>query len=249
MKTSKKLKKSKEVEKPKKLKKLKSKKSKEASGSSFADIPDNDFKKKRVKSPDGLSESVTSLTDFARDRRRVQKDQRIAALLQVADEIVLDSQLDGELREFFVTSRDRKLGTYAFSGVDASFTRPRRNQIAIAEVLLTVQAHRDRVIDIQTSLLGFNNKLQSAKRIITELLYERYPDELKKRGALTVQGIFIDAVLEPITEKREIVEMYLKRVDIILKNLDNSHFAFREVGQIGNSIIARTEGGHNVARG
>ena len=235
----------KDAEKPKKKKK----KVRDDGDYSFADIPDNDFKVNRKKSPDGLSESVTSLTDFARDRRRVQKDKRIAALLEVADEITIDAGLDRELRDFFVTSRDRKLGTYSFSGVDASFSKPRRNQIAIAEVLLTVQAHRDRVIDIQTALLGFNNKLQSAKRIITELLYERYPDELKKRGALTVQSIFIDAVLEPITSKRDTAEMYLKRVDVILKNLDNSHFAFREVGQIGNSIIARTEGGYSVAKG
>lgn len=204
---------------------------------------DVDFKKAK-RTPDNTGVEVGHISDFSSSRRRVQRDSRIATLIETADGIQISTELESELRQFYTTARDVKVGTYSYMGVDPDFTNPRKNQIRIAKAMLKIQAYRDRVLDIQTVLLGFSNKLQSAKRLAVELIHERFGEELKKRGALTVQSVFIDAVIEPIIEKRELVDMYLKRTDLILKNLDNSHFTYREVGQIGNSIISRAEGAY-----
>lgn len=204
---------------------------------------DNDFKVAKA-TPDSTGAEVGHVSDFSSSRRRVQRDSRIATLIETADGIQISTDLESELRQFYTTARDVKLGTYSYMGVDPDFTNPRKNQIRIAKAMLKIQAYRDRVLDIQTVLLGFSNKLQSAKRLAVELIHERFSEELKKRGALTVQSVFIESVIEPIIEKRELVDMYLKRTDLILKNLDNSHFTYREVGQIGNSIISRAEGAY-----
>jgi hypothetical protein len=235
-------------------------KKKKKSASSFADLEidthkhsvasmdaDSDFKKV-AKTADGMgSEVKRPITDFSKARRRIQKDSRISSLLAVADDITISPELEHELHTYYTTARDLKLGTYSYMGVDPSFSNPRKNVVAIADAILKIQAFRDRVLDIQLILFDFSNKLQSAKRLAVELIHERYGDELKQRGPLTTQSVFLDAILESLIAKREAVDSYLLRTDKILKNLDNSHFAYDKAGELSNSLILRAEGG-SVAR-
>lgn len=231
---------------------------KKKAASSFADLKLHVHKHARdsslddtkcvVKTPDesGVAVKVHS-TDFMKARRRIQRDHRISTLLAVADDITISSELERELHTYYTTARELKVGTYSYMGVDPTFANPRKNVIAIAEAILKIQAYRDRVLDIQLILFDFSNKLQSAKRVAVELIHERYGDELKRRGPLTTQSVFIDSILEVLIEKREAVDSYLLRTDKILKNLDNSHFAYDKAGELGNSLILRAEGG-TVAR-
>lgn len=237
-------------------------KKKKKTASSFADLEINTHKHKHkhtsssadedfktvTRTVDGIgSEVKRPLTDFSKARRRIQKDSRIGSLLAVADDITISPELERELHTYYTTARDLKLGTYSYMGVDPSFSNPRKNVVAIADAILKIQAYRDRVLDIQLVLFDFSNKLQSAKRLAVELIHERYGDELKQRGPLTTQSVFLDAILEALIAKREAVDSYLLRTDKILKNLDNSHFAYDKAGELSNSLILRAEGG-SVAR-
>lgn len=237
----------------------KKKKKKKSTSSSFAELKldlgkhkhhteDADDSKSVKMTPDGTGLKLKRpLTDFAKDKGRIQRDSRISDLISVASDIKISPALEQELHTYYVTSKNLKLGTYSYMGVDPTFSNPRKNIVAIAEAILKIQAYRDRVLDIQLVLFDFSNKLQSAKRLATELIHECYGEELKKRGPLTTQSIFIEAVLEALISKREAVDSYMARTDKILRNLDNSHFSYDKAGELGKSLILRAEGG-SVAR-
>lgn len=176
-------------------------------------------------------------------RRKIQNDRYIAELISRADAIKVSDKLGNELMQYFTTSRDLATGKFSYAGVASSFSNPRKNIEKIAQVLLDIQAYRDRVIGIQLPLLEHSNTLAASKRVGEGLIRERYSITLKKRGSLSLQDSFIDTCLEPILEKRGYVDMYLKRCEVILKNLDNSYFTYVGVKQIGTELINRAEGG------
>jgi hypothetical protein len=157
--------------------------------------------------------------------------------------VKISDSLESELKRYFITSRDLATGRFSYRGVSPSFSNPRKNLEKIAEVLLEIQAYRDRVITIQLGLLGHVNTLQTAKRVCQEVIQERYSHYLKSMGSLTQQDLFVSNVLEPLIEKHEFVLMLSKSVELILKNLDNAYFAYIGVRQIGESVISRSEGG------
>lgn len=67
--------------------------------------------------------------------------------------------------------------------------------------------------------------------------------ELKDRMKKIGPHRFIGSVIEPIIEKRELVDLYLKKACVIIENIHNSHFAYRDVGKFGKSLISKVEGG------
>lgn len=176
-------------------------------------------------------------------RRKIQKDIRISGLIDQSTKIKVSSKLDSELTKYFVTSRDMVSGAFSYSGVSAGFNNPRKNLERIAQVLLDIQAYRDRVVFLQFSLHEHSTFLTRAQRVIENVIRERYSITLKKRGSLSLQDKFIDSCLEPVVEKFEQIDMYLKRCDTILKNLDKSYFTFTGIKQIGEEVISRVEGG------
>lgn len=231
--------------------KAKSKKVKEASksrnvNSSHDDDDDSDLRvKARVRStPDNTATESVKQSDFTMIRRNIERNRHVVDLLAVAGTVRISKDLMSELRSMFVTSRDRDSGTYSFSGVDPTFKNPRQNALKIAETVLTIQAHRDRAVSIQLDLFAFLNRLTKARRAVKELIQEQYGNDLKRLGALTIQGTLIDAVRSPLLEKQDKVEMYLNLTDRILKNLDSSHFSFREAGVRVDSVISRAEGAY-----
>ena len=178
-------------------------------------------------------------------RRRIQKDEIVAKQLKNAEAIKISSTLTDELDKYFTTSRDLVTGKYSYSGVTAGFEKPRKNMEKIAEVLLKIQAYRDRVIPLQCILLDHANTLTSSKRVTEEVIRERYSETLKQRGSLAMQDVFINSVIEPILSKREYVELFLKRCELTQRNLDNSYFTYMGVKKIGEDIINRAEGGRH----
>jgi hypothetical protein len=191
---------------------------------------------------DGTGTESVKLSEFGRIRNGIQRDPRVRDLLDIADSVAISPTLIDELREMFVTSRDNRHGTYSFSGVDSTFKNPRKNAIKIAELLLVIQAHRDRAVNIQLDLFTFLDKITKARRVIREVMHEQFGVELKKVGALPVQAVLNESVMERLNEKKDTVEMYLNITDRILKNLDNSYFSFREAGIRGESVMSRAEG-------
>lgn len=176
-------------------------------------------------------------------RRKVQKDPDIAELIAKADHVVISKKLEDELRDYYVSSRDLATGKFSHRGVSTKLDNPVRTITKINEVLLDILAYRDRLTDIQGSLLHHNNTLGSAMRVAKELIHERYSDIMKTRGSLSTQEIFIESVLEPLVEKQEYVAMVLKRIELMLKNLDNAHFTYKELGVNIREMTYRVEGG------
>lgn len=176
-------------------------------------------------------------------RRKVQKDPDIAELLAKAEQVVISKKLEDELREYYVTSRDLATGKFSHRGISAKLDNPVRTISKINNVLLDVLAYRDRLTDIQGSLLHHNNTLGSAVRVVKELIDERYYDILKSRGSLSSQETFIGAVIEPLVEKQEYVAMLLKRIELMVKNLDNAHFTYKELDLNIREMTYRVEGG------
>lgn len=225
------------------------KKVKSAMKSRNSDLDDDDDSDLRVKArvrstPDNTATESVKQSDFTMIRRNIERNPHVVDLLSVAGTVRISKDLMSELRSMFVTSRDRDSGTYSFSGVDPTFKNPRQNALKIAETVLTIQAHRDRAVSIQLDLFAFLNRLTKARRAVKELIQEQYGNDLKRLGALTIQGTLIDAVRSPLLEKQDKVEMYLNLTDRILKNLDSSHFSFREAGVRVDSVISRAEGAY-----
>lgn len=179
-------------------------------------------------------------------RRKIQKDQDIEAMLEKSKLVKISDKLETEIRQYFITSRDLATGRFSHRGVSSSFSQPRKNMEKIAEVVLEIQAYRDRLIGIQLSLFDHQTTLNTAIRIGEEIMQERYSSYLKSFGSLSQQELFQKHVLEVLFEKQDKVNMLVKSIELILKNLDNAYFAYLGVKQIGEGLINRSEGGNHV---
>lgn len=179
-------------------------------------------------------------------RKRIQGDARIARLLLRVEKIQLPQSIQDELTLMFVTTKNMKTGDYSYMGVEAGFNNPIKNMKKLANVFLTIQAYTDRVLTLQFQLEGIANTLAGYKRKCVEYIHESYSDVLKTKGPLTSQQVFIDTIIEPIIEKRELADMLVARCDKIVKNLSATHFAFSKLEGFGKSLIQNSEGGRNL---
>lgn len=179
-------------------------------------------------------------------RKRIQSDMRIARLLMRVEKIQLPQSIQDELTLMFVTTKNMKTGDYSYMGVEAGFSNPIKNMKKLANVFLTIQAYTDRVLTLQFQLEGIANTLAGYKRKCVEYIHESYSDVLKTKGPLTSQQVFIDTVIEPIIEKRELADMLVARCDKIVKNLSATHFAFSKLEGFGKSLLQNSEGGRNL---
>lgn len=191
----------------------------------------------------GTEDRSTSDNEYMLLRKRIRKDQRIKVLLDKADQVQIHGKLEQELQRYFLTSMDVSTGKFQYSGVTSDFSTPRKNLGRIAEVMLNVQAYRDRVLAILFTLHTGENTLTAAKRLAESLIRERYRDDIKKLGAITVQEQFVAYCIEKLVRKRELVAMFIKRCELTLKNLDNGYYSFREVEQLHVSLVSKSEGG------
>lgn len=198
-------------------------------GKSFAEISPQ--AQEREKSP------VTLL------KRKISKNPKVEKLLALADSVTISPKLDAELEEYFITSRDVATGKFQHRGVNSSFNNPRKNMEAIAGVLLDIQAYRDRLVKIQCTLFTHENTLKSAARVCEAVIREIYYDRIKIAGSLDLQKVFVGSILEPLVEKQDYITSLLSRVKATLGNLDSAHFTYKEVDQLGQSVIMRAEGG------
>jgi hypothetical protein len=190
------------------------------------------------------TEPTQALSNKAK-RRKIQQDQDIIEMLDKVKLVKISDKLESEIRQYFITSRDLATGRFSHRGVSSSFSNPRKNMEKIAEVILEIQAYRDRLIGIQLGLLTHLHSIQTALRVSKELIQERYSNYVKSFGSLTQQELFVNHVLEKLLEKQEYITSMTKNIELILKNLDNAYFAYLGVRQIGDSVISRSEGGQH----
>jgi hypothetical protein len=116
----------------------------------------------------------------------------------------------------------------------------------VLTAIAKIQAFRDRVTEIQVYLMDCQIKLEKYIRLATMHLYERYPTEIKSRGAGEAQRYFIMSLIPGMHDKLETTKGSLKLVEAVLANLDKAHFAYKAIAEFGNKLIDRMEGGRTA---
>jgi hypothetical protein len=164
--------------------------------------------------------------------------------------IQLNPKLTEELSRYIITARDlARPGHYDYK-VNTQFLNPGKDIRAIMDAALRIQAYRDRVCEVQLELIGLKGKLQRLYRGGDDVIRERYGSDLTGLGirAESAYQQFIGKVLEPMTLRIMIITEQLQQVEATLKNLDQAHYAYRDVGTLAEKILTRAEGGYGVSR-
>lgn len=183
-------------------------------------------------------------------RKRIQADPLILKALRLTVSIKLNPKLTEELSRFCITARDlARPGHYEYR-VNTQFLNPRKDVIAIAEASLRIQAYRDRVCEVQLELIGLKGKLQRLYRGGDDVIRERYGTEIAALGLRAESSVqqFVGKVLDPMNVRLMIIAEQLAQVEATLKNLDQSHYTYRDVGTLAEKILSRAEGGYGVTR-
>lgn len=150
----------------------------------------------------------------------------------LADRMLVGAKaIRDEIRGYHVTSIKMQSGDAAQYGVDPTLQNPIQDLRDIAKVMLRIQGYRDRVVSITGDLHRKITKLSRAKHKCVVMLTLRFTTGAK--GEKTPLKEMFDIALEPLVSKREELVDLFDEVQLVAKNLDNTHFTYKEVGALG----------------
>ena len=182
---------------------------------------------------------------------RIQQDPIVKQIFKSISLVSVNGKLTRELEQYYITTRSLATPGHYDYGVNVQFRNPPGDLRACLGAILRIQGYRDRVCEIQVSLLDARRRLRRAMDLGQRHIYEMYAFDIKARGTAEFQRSFIATVFTPVQaqERADLINAQLDQVNAILTNLDKAAWAYKEVADIGIKLIDRLEGGHSVARG
>jgi hypothetical protein len=168
----------------------------------------------------------------------VKNDPELVGLLERLDnpKWKLDSSIITEIERMFIFT---KPGQDAFVRPSAEIPitfHSENDLVPLAQQYDQAQAYRDRAIAIMLSVKVLSKSLNKFWRI-GEVTAKKYP-VIQNLDSLTYK-VTLDDLLKPLRDQLDAVEHLVDACETIIGNLTNSHFALREIKEIGITYLSR----------
>lgn len=170
--------------------------------------------------------SLQSRVEAMRSLARVENANDIAERMLVNAKAIRE-----EIRAYHVTSIRLQADESMQYGVDPTLQNPIKDLRDIAKVMLRIQGYRDRVVAITGDLHRKITKLNRVRHRCHIALIMQFTTGAK--GEKTPLKEMFDIALEPLISRREELVDLFDEVQLVAKNLDSTHFTYKEVGALG----------------
>ena len=169
-------------------------------------------------------------------------DPIIANCNRVASTVSVSDEIEQRILMYAIRTIELSKGQFDFR-VNFRFEDPRRDLVSAGEGVLQIQGYRDRLCQLEIELRQAKKKLDSAYDSGMEYLFETYPNKMNGFNRdVERRKIFTGKLFRPLNDKLSQVRALLEQIKAALENLDKAHFAYKEVVEVGKTILNRVEG-------
>lgn len=172
----------------------------------------------------------------------VLEDPIVKELNAVAETVRVSDEMEQRIITYAVRTIELSKGQFDFR-VNYRFENPKMDLVSAGEGVLFIQGYRDRLCQLEIELRQAKKKLDSAYDSGMEYLFEVHASKMESFGRDTERRkIFTSKVFKPLLKKLTQVRSLLEQIKSALENLDKAHFAYKEVVEVGKTILNRVEG-------